>query len=97
MPSIWEETFGLSALEHMALGRLVIVADIGGLAEVVGDAGLKFQAGNSAALAEQLQRVITTPAIIEEYKAKASERAAFFTLHKMIAEHIAAFRENIGS
>ncbi len=51
MPSLCEETAGLSAIEQMMRGG-VIAADIGGLSEVVGDAGLKFYPGDSQALAE---------------------------------------------
>ncbi len=40
MPSVWEETAGLAAMEQMMRGRLVIASRIGGLGEVVGDAGL---------------------------------------------------------
>ena len=42
MPSRWEETAGLAAIEQMMRGGVVVAADIGGLSEVVGDAGLKF-------------------------------------------------------
>jgi glycosyltransferase involved in cell wall biosynthesis len=40
MPSVSEETAGLSAIEQMIRGRLVIASVIGGLAEVVGRAGI---------------------------------------------------------
>ena len=46
MPSQWEETAGLAVMEKMMRGGLVVVADIGGLSEVVGDAGLKFAPGD---------------------------------------------------
>jgi hypothetical protein len=39
---LWEETAGLSAIEQMMRAGVVVVSDIGGLGEVVGDAGLKF-------------------------------------------------------
>ena len=42
MPSRWEETAGLAAIEQMMHGGVVVAADVGGLSEVVGDAGLKF-------------------------------------------------------
>ena len=42
MPSRWEETAGLAAIEQMMRGGVVVAADVGGLSEVVGDAGLKF-------------------------------------------------------
>jgi glycosyltransferase involved in cell wall biosynthesis len=40
MPSVCEETAGLSAIEQMMRVRLVIASLIGGLAEVVGRAGI---------------------------------------------------------
>src|SRR5205807_2598615 len=51
MPSIWEETAGLAAMEQMMRGRLVVATDIGGLGEVVDGAGLKFRPGDARGLA----------------------------------------------
>src|SRR5262249_27347130 len=65
MPSIWEETAGLAAIEQMMRGRLVIISDIGGLAEVVGDAGLKCAPGNSGALADCMRRVLLDTSLID--------------------------------
>jgi len=56
MPSVSEETAGLAAMEQMMRGRLVVCADIGGLTEIVGDAGLKFPPGDATALAACLRR-----------------------------------------
>jgi len=61
MPSVWEETAGLSALEQMMRGRLVIASDIGGLGELVDDAGLKFPPGDVEALIGCMQRVLKEP------------------------------------
>lgn len=93
IPTISEETFGLTALEQMACGRLVVASDIGGLAEVVDCAGLKFRPGDAAALAEQLRSVLENPGIIEEYRVKAQRRAEYFSLDRMIARHIETYRE----
>ncbi len=59
VPSIYEP-FGLVALEAMASGCPCIVADTGGLREVVPheEAGLRFAARDSAALAEMAIRVL---------------------------------------
>ena len=93
MPSIWEETAGLAAMEQMMRGRLVVCADIGGLTEIVGDAGLKFPAGNATALAACLRRVIENPRLVEEFGAKARNRAwEQFTRSRMIDEHAAIYR-----
>jgi glycogen(starch) synthase len=61
VPSIYEP-FGLVALEAMASGCLCIVADTGGLREVVpgdGTVGLRFPSRDSVALRELLERVLT--------------------------------------
>jgi glycogen(starch) synthase len=61
VPSIYEP-FGLVALEAMASGCLCIVADTGGLREVVpedGTVGLRFPSRDSAALEEMLEQVLT--------------------------------------
>lgn len=59
VPSIYEP-FGLVALEAMASGCPCIVADTGGLREVVphDEVGLRFPAGDSAALAAVTARVL---------------------------------------
>jgi glycogen(starch) synthase len=59
VPSIYEP-FGLVALEAMASGCPCIVADTGGLREVVPheEAGLRFRAHDPAALAEVAIRVL---------------------------------------
>ncbi len=49
VPSIWYEVFGLSALEAMSLGSIVIASNIGGLAEIINDKknGILFTPGNT--------------------------------------------------
>jgi glycogen synthase len=64
VPSIYEP-FGLVALEAMASGCLCIVADTGGLREVVpedGTAGLRFPSRDADALGALLERVLTDDA-----------------------------------
>jgi glycosyltransferase involved in cell wall biosynthesis len=94
MPSTWEETAGLAAIEQMMRGRLVIAADIGGLTEVLGDTGLKFTAGNAESLANCLRSVIENPALIGSYGEKARGRALqLFQRLKMVAEHSRIYRD----
>jgi glycosyltransferase involved in cell wall biosynthesis len=92
IPTISEETFGLAALEQMACGRLVVVSDIGGLAEVADDAALKFKAGDARDLAHQLRLVLENPAIIADFGKKANRRAGLFSLDRMIAAHRSLYR-----
>jgi glycogen(starch) synthase len=60
VPSIYEP-FGLVALEAMASGCPCIVADTGGLREVVphGEVGLRFRAGDPDDLVEVTARVLS--------------------------------------
>jgi glycosyltransferase involved in cell wall biosynthesis len=88
MPSTWEETAGLAAIEQMMRGRLVIAAEIGGLGEVLGDTGLKFAPGNAVSLANCLRSVIENPALIGSYGEKARSRSSQqFQRSEMITEH----------
>jgi glycosyltransferase involved in cell wall biosynthesis len=56
VPSLWEEPFGMVALEAMACGRPVIASRVGGLAGIVrnGETGYLFPPGDEYELAEKL-------------------------------------------
>ncbi len=88
MPSVWEETAGLAAIEQMMRGRLVIASDIGGLGEVVDDCGLRFPAGSSEALAQCMRTVLDHPEIIARKGDLARRRALdLFSQRRMVNEH----------
>jgi glycogen(starch) synthase len=57
------EPFGMVALEAGAAGTPVVAADVGGLAEVVADGrlGVRFPAGDAAALAGAVSRLLADP------------------------------------
>jgi glycosyltransferase involved in cell wall biosynthesis len=93
MPTLMEETAGLAVMEQMMRERLVIVSDIGGLAEVVGSTGLLFPPGNAPALAECMKKVMQHSTLINAMGSKARERAqVVFAGPTMIAEHAAVYR-----
>jgi glycogen(starch) synthase len=80
VPSIYEP-FGLVALEAMASGCLCIVADTGGLREVVpedGTVGLRFPSRDSAALGEILEQVLTDDSARAQLVAEAREHVLRF-------------------
>ncbi len=79
VPSIYEP-FGLVALEAMASGCPCIVADTGGLREVVpsSDVGLRFGSRNPRALATMMQRVLTDGALRDRLVAEASAHVLRF-------------------
>jgi glycosyltransferase involved in cell wall biosynthesis len=57
VPSLWEEPFGVVALEGIACGCIPIVSDGGGLPEAIGKAGLVFQRGNLQSLIDCMRYV----------------------------------------
>jgi glycogen(starch) synthase len=80
VPSIYEP-FGLVALEAMASGCLCIVADTGGLREVVpedGTVGLRFPSRDADALEEILEQVLTDDAARAQLVAEAREHVLRF-------------------
>jgi glycogen(starch) synthase len=80
VPSIYEP-FGLVALEAMASGCLCVVADTGGLREVVpadGTVGLRFPARDSEALETVLEGVLTDDATRAQLVAEAREHVLRF-------------------
>jgi glycogen(starch) synthase len=79
VPSIYEP-FGLVALEAMATGCPCIVADTGGLREVVphGEVGLRFRTRDPEALGGMVERVLTEAELRERLVAEASEHVLRF-------------------
>ena len=80
VPSIYEP-FGLVALEAMASGCPCIVADTGGLREIVpGDetVGLRFNGGDAEHLGIMIERLLTDEPLRERLVAEASEHVLRF-------------------
>jgi glycogen(starch) synthase len=79
VPSLYEP-FGLVALEAMASGCPCIVADTGGLREVVPnhDVGLRFASRDPRSLATMVERVLTDDALRDRLVAEASEHVLSF-------------------
>ncbi|HEV7363980.1 MAG TPA: glycosyltransferase family 4 protein, partial [Solirubrobacteraceae bacterium] len=80
VPSIYEP-FGLVALEAMASGCPCIVADTGGLREIVPKderVGLRFNGGDAEHLAVMVERLLTDDALRERLVVEASEHVLSF-------------------
>jgi len=59
-PPIWQEPFGLVAVEAMATGLPVVASDVGGLRDIVtdGETGYLFANGNFIELADKLEKLL---------------------------------------
>lgn len=82
VPSVWEEPFGIVALEGIACGCLPIVSDGGGLPDAVGDAGLTFRRGDVNSLVACIRKIWDNPEL---------ER----TLRNAATSHLKAFQQDI--
>jgi glycosyltransferase involved in cell wall biosynthesis len=94
VPSLSEETAGLAAIEQMMRGRVVIASSIGGLVEVVADAGLLFPPRDVAALAACMRSVIENPELIVHLGSRARTRALdLFTANRMLDQHARLYHD----
>ena len=65
VPSVWEEPFGIVALEALACGCVPVVARSGGLPEAVGRCGVVLPRGDVRAWANGLQTLLQGPALLD--------------------------------
>lgn len=78
------EGFGLPAGEAMVAGTPVVATAVGGLTEVVGEAGLLVPPGDPAALAEALAQVTSDADTRRRLSAQGTERAAELTWDRTV-------------
>lgn len=73
------EGFGLALTEAMASGHACVAYDIEVVREVLGDTGLLAPLDKPAALLDEVARLVSRPALIAAYAARAHERARGFS------------------
>ena len=97
VPSIYEP-FGLVALEAMASGCPCIVADTGGLREVVPheEAGLRFAASDPEALAKVAIRVLSDPELEARLITEAKEHVLSFDWAGVAAQTAVVYEGLVG-
>jgi glycosyltransferase involved in cell wall biosynthesis len=91
LPSLYEG-FGLTAVEAMACGTPVVVANTGALPEVVGDAGVLVRPDDPADIAAGLGWVLGSPPFREVLKERGRARIAQFSWERAARETIAVYR-----
>jgi alpha-1,3-rhamnosyl/mannosyltransferase len=83
-PSLYEG-FGLPPLEAMACGAAVLCGDVSSLPEVVGDAALRVDTRDTAALAGGLARLLEDGELRARLRQSGIGRAASFSWHNTAA------------
>lgn len=96
LPSRYEP-LGIAVMEAMAAGTPVVATAVGGIPEVVGDAGLLVEPGNDTALADALVRAISD----SDWRIRASRegqrRAASMRVEEMCADYLGLYQALITS
>lgn len=90
-PSLYEG-FGLPVLEAMQRGVPVATSDRGSLAEVAGDAALRFDPEDTGAIAAAVARLLAEPALREDLVARGARQAAAHGWDRTAAGTVAAYR-----
>lgn len=97
VPSMWEEGFGLVALEAAATGRPVVAFDVGGLSALVHHqhSGLLVPRGDTTALADAILSLLRDDALRTRLEAGTGKVAESFTLDRHIANLAETYRDAV--
>jgi glycosyltransferase involved in cell wall biosynthesis len=72
VPSIWQEPFGIVALEGIACGCVIIGSQGGGLTDAIGPCGVTFPNGDVKALTQQILEMYIHPDNLGFYRSNAA-------------------------
>ncbi len=80
------ESFGLAALEAMAMGVPVISSNTGGIPEVNihGETGYLSDVGDVKEMSENAFRILEKDEVLKQFKDRAHKRSAYFSLSKVV-------------
>ncbi|HET8601274.1 MAG TPA: lipid II flippase MurJ [Segeticoccus sp.] len=96
-PSRWEGP-SLALQEALHRGRAVVAADVGGIADLVGEAALLVTGGDAQELAHGIQVVLGDDAVRKALEAKALQRAGELPGQgDVVAATVAAYRRASGA
>lgn len=90
------EGFGLPAVEAMASGSPLVLADTSSLPEVGGSAALYFPPGDDALLAKVLRDALLDSALLEQLRARGLAQAERFSWHGYAEANVQAYRAALG-
>ena len=95
VPSLWQEPFGIVALEGIACGCVVVGSQEGGLKDAIGECGVTFPNGNVAALTKRLAELLNESDKLSLYRQKAEAHLARHKQTEIAKAYLRVFEEAI--
>lgn len=95
VPSLWDEPFGIVALEGMACGCVVVGSEKGGLRDAIGPGGLTFPNGDSKALAICIEQALYDAETVERCRTAASTHLAMHTATVVAHRYLELFTHTL--
>src|SRR6185437_6965780 len=87
MPSVWPEAFGKIGIEAMSVGRPVVAANVGGIAEwMAPEVGFLVPSKDSAAIAQSINALFSDSALREKMSRAAPEHAKKYSLENHLQQ-----------
>ncbi len=96
VPSLWQEPFGVVALEAIACGCAAVGSEGGGLRDAMGPCGIAFPNGDRAALRAALELLLRDPAKLEALRRPAELHLRRHRLESVAREYLAVFTRSLG-
>jgi glycosyltransferase involved in cell wall biosynthesis len=97
IPSI-NDGFNLAAVEAMASSKPIVATAVGGLPEVVGDAGILVSSGDTSRMAQEAVKLINSPSLRKELGTKGRRRSELlFDWGVCLQRTIAIYRQVAGT
>lgn len=92
VPSLYEEPFGIVALEGIASGCAVVGSDGGGLKDAIGPCGITFPNGDVSLLADCLAFLLSSDAALEDCRREARSHLARFTKSRIASGYLSVLQ-----
>ena len=95
IPSLWEEPFGIVALEGIASGCVAVGSSGGGLKDAIGPCGITFPNGNVSELADRLADLLSDEARQRTYRQHARAHLASFTKQAVAERYLSVMQQAV--
>ena len=95
VPSVWEEPFGIVALEGLACGCVPVVTRSGGLPDAVGACGVVVPKNDAPGLADELGRLVADEPARRRLLAHAPEHLARHTRDRVARRYLEVIEQAV--